>query len=151
MRRVRWWCLSTAAAGATLPLPHRSRPPLCAAHIAGGSGTANARANSPEEIAAAIEVICEKLRAKSPTSRLVVMGVFPRGLSPADPQRAGIKKLNALLAAAFAGQAGLTFLDIGEKFLEPDGSISKEVFSDGTHPTEKGYAIWKQVVGPYVK
>lgn len=103
---------------------------------------ANARANSPEEIAAAIQVICARLRAKSPASRLVVMGVFPRGASPSDPQRGEIRKLNALLAAAFAGQASATFPDLGEKFLEPDGSISKDILSDGTHPAEKGCVIW---------
>ncbi len=36
----------------------------------------------------------------------------------------------------------MTFLDVGEKFLAADGSISKDVISDGTHPVAKGYAIW---------
>jgi lysophospholipase L1-like esterase len=110
------------------------------------SATANARANTPEEVCAAIQVISDRLLAKSPASRLVVMGVFPRGASPADPKRALHRKLNELLAAALAGRPQVTFLDIGSKFLEPDGSLSREIFSDGTHPTDKGYAIWGQAL-----
>jgi lysophospholipase L1-like esterase len=106
------------------------------------SSTANARANTPEEVCAAIQVVCDRLQARSPASRLVVMGVFPRGASPADPKRALHRKLNELLAAALADRPQVTFLDIGSRFLEPDGSLSRDMFSDGTHPTDKGYAIW---------
>jgi lysophospholipase L1-like esterase len=110
------------------------------------SGTANARANTPEEVCAAIQIICDRLLAKSPASRMVVMGVFPRGASATDPKRALHRKLNELLSAALAGRPQVTFLDIGDKFLEPDGSLSREIFSDGTHPTDKGYAIWGQAL-----
>jgi lysophospholipase L1-like esterase len=104
--------------------------------------TTNARANSPEEIAVGIQLICKELLAKSPSSRIVVMGVFPRGNNGNDSFRAQIKKLNSILAADIAGKGSVTFLDIGEKFQESDGSISKEILSDGIHPTEKGYEIW---------
>jgi lysophospholipase L1-like esterase len=110
------------------------------------SATANARANTPEEVCSAIQLICDRLLAKSPASRLVVMGVFPRGASPADPKRALHRKLNELLAAALARIPQVTFLDIGSKFLEPDGSLSCDMFFDGTHPANKGYAIWGQAL-----
>jgi lysophospholipase L1-like esterase len=110
------------------------------------SATANARANTPEEVCAAIQVICDRLLAKSPSSRLVVMGIFPRGFSPDDPKRALHRKLNELLAAALAGRPQVTFLDIGSKFLAPDGSLSRDISFDGTHPTDKGYAIWGQAL-----
>ncbi len=110
------------------------------------STTANARTNTPEEVCAAIQVICDRLLAKSPASRLVVMGVFPRGGSPADPKRPLHRKLNELLAASLAGRSQVTFLDIGNKFLEPDGSLSRDMFFDGTHPADKGYAIWGQAL-----
>ena len=107
---------------------------------------ANVRANTPEEVCAAIQVICDRLLAKSPSSRVVVMGVFPRGFSPDDPQRALHRKLNELLAAALAGRPQLTFLDIRGKLLQPDGSLSRDISFDGTHPTDKGYAIWGQAL-----
>ncbi len=110
------------------------------------TGTANARTNTPEEVSAAIQVICDRLLAKSPASRVVVMGLFPRGSSPADPKRALHRRLNELLAAELAGRPRVTFLEIGSKFLESDGSLSREMFFDGTHPTDKGYAVWGQAL-----
>ena len=43
------------------------------------TGTANARANTPAEVVQGILAIHEQVRAQSPQSRIIVMGVFPRG------------------------------------------------------------------------
>lgn len=106
------------------------------------SPTKNARANSPAEICEAIIVICDKIRAKSPDTRIIVMGVLPRGNKPTDHWRPKIKELNALLAGKLKGMNGITFLDIWDKMLEPDGTLSKDIMPDSTHPSEKGYSIW---------
>ena len=106
------------------------------------SKTSNARENTPMEVAEAIAAIVDGVRQKSPSSRIVVMGVFPRGFSVDNPYRAKIRALNALLAAQLAGQPSTTFLDISDKFLSKDGTISPTILFDGTHPTEAGYAIW---------
>jgi lysophospholipase L1-like esterase len=37
-------------------------------------------------------------------------------------------------------------MDIGSKFLAEDGSIPKDIMSDGLHPTSKGYEIWAEAV-----
>ena len=37
-------------------------------------------------------------------------------------------------------------MDIGSKFLAADGSIPKDIMSDGLHPTSKGYEIWAEAV-----
>ncbi len=110
------------------------------------TGTTHARTNSPEEIAEAIGLICRMVHAKSPGSRILVMGVFPRFHSPNAPLRAAIQALDRLLPAALQGCDQVRFVDIGERFLSPDGSISPDIMADGTHPTEKGYAIWGQAI-----
>ena len=43
---------------------------------------------------------------------------------------------------------GFFFLDIGDKFLEPDGSISKDTMHDFLHLTNKGYQIWADAIAP---
>jgi lysophospholipase L1-like esterase len=106
------------------------------------TGTANARANTPAEIVQGILSICELVRRKSPDSRVIVMGVFPRGMNPATPMRASIRQVNQLLSQALASAAKTTFLDIGDRFLEPDGTLPKKMMADGTHPTDDGYAVW---------
>jgi hypothetical protein len=35
---------------------------------------------------------------------------------------------------------------IGYNFLEPDGSLSRDIFFDGAHHTDKGYVIWRRVL-----
>ena len=106
------------------------------------SGTRNARANTPAEIAEAISAICDRVLKKSPQSRITVMGVLPRGFPPTDYYRTNIVALNGLLAMQLAGKSHVTFLDISEQIVAKDGVLSRDLLSDGTHPTEAGYAIW---------
>ena len=105
------------------------------------SGTSNARENTPAEVAEAIKAICARINAKSPESKVILMGVFPRGALAKDPFRPKIVALNQLLME-FAKAKAIKCLDIGAKMLEPDGSLSREIMKDAVHPTEKGYAIW---------
>jgi lysophospholipase L1-like esterase len=110
------------------------------------TATENARSNTPDEIVAAILAIHHEIRAKSPDSRIIVMGILPRGFSPIDPFRAPIAKVNELLAHKLAAESNTTFLDIESKFLKPDGALPPTLMSDGTHPTEQGYALWAQAL-----
>ena len=111
------------------------------------SGTAHAQANTPAQIAEGIRAICVRVRSKSPESRIIVMGVFPRGARAGDPVRARIAGLNRLLPEL--GKApGITFLDIGARFLEPGGELPQRLMNDFCHPTEQGYAIWAAALKP---
>lgn len=106
------------------------------------TGTEHARTNTPAEIAEAIAFVCRKLHAKSPGSQILVMNVFPRGFEPDAPLRAPIRALNAALPDVLRDQSYVHLLDLTGQFLAADGSLSPELMSDSTHPTEKGYAIW---------
>jgi len=37
-------------------------------------------------------------------------------------------------------------LDIGDKFLQPDGSISKDIMPDFLHLSAAGYQIWADAI-----
>jgi lysophospholipase L1-like esterase len=113
------------------------------------SSTAHAKANTPAEVAEAIRAICIRIRSKSPESRIVLMGVFPRGAKATDPFRAKITELNRLLAE-YGKVPGITFLDIGGQFLLPGGEIPRSLMSDFCHPTEQGYALWAAALKPLV-
>ena len=110
------------------------------------STTPNARANTPTEVVEGILAICDRLHQKGPATQILVMGVLPRGNRPDDDFRAPIAALNALLARKLVGRANTTFLDIGARFLAPDGSLASELMPDGTHPSEKGYALWGRAI-----
>lgn len=106
------------------------------------AATPHSRANTPAEVAAGIRAIREKLRALSPETHVLVMGVLPRGHQPDDFFRAPIAALNAILARELAGEPQTTFLDIGARFLDAQGKMAPELMPDGTHPSDAGYAIW---------
>ena len=109
--------------------------------------TQNAPDNTPAEIADGVREVLLRIRAKSPASRIVLMGIFPRGEKPGDPMRAKLAEVNRLLAE-FGKTPGITFLDIGEKLTQPNGTISRETMGDFLHPTERGYEIWGEALKP---
>ena len=109
------------------------------------------RACSPAEIAEGVFGLVAVIREKAPAATIVVMGVFPRGESPADPFRSQIVELNARLAHRCSSLPGITFLDIGEKFLAPDGSLRADLMPDFLHPCESGYALWADALAKVMK
>ena len=58
---------------------------------------------------------------------------------------ADIADINAIISKLHDGQH-IFYMDIGQKFLSPDGSISREIMADFLHPTAKGYEIWGEAV-----
>jgi hypothetical protein len=106
------------------------------------AGTVNARASTPEEISTGIAAIIEKVQSKCPDAKIILMAIFPRGKTNAEPKRAILKDINSLLKAGPAKLPDVTYLDITEKWLSLDGNISKDIMPDSLHPNQKGYAIW---------
>ncbi|MDB6038484.1 MAG: axeA [Verrucomicrobiales bacterium] len=111
------------------------------------SDTKNARQNTPEEIAEGVGAILQRLRAKTPQSRIILMAVFPREQRSDHPRRAHIVAINKQLAA-YGELPGVTLLDISPKLLQPDGAIPSELMRDFCHPTEAGYQIWGNALAP---
>jgi len=109
-------------------------------------GTNNLPLNTPDEIAAGISAICVEIHKRSPATGILLLGIFPRG-QKADATRPAIEAVNQRLAT-LEGLHGVTYLDIGHKFLAADGSISKDIMSDFLHPTSKGYDIWADAMEP---
>jgi lysophospholipase L1-like esterase len=115
------------------------------------TGTNNAPTNTPSQIAAGIAAIHARIAALAPRSRLLLLGLLPRG-TPDDPIRQRIIETNALLADYADAKRGdaVTFLDLGSRFLDADGRIPKTLMDDGVHPTQAGYQIWAEAIEPRV-
>ncbi len=109
-------------------------------------GTNNAGKNTPEEIAAGVRALLAEIRQRQPGAKVILMAIFPRGPKP-DAMRAKLDTTNKLLAQ-LDGKDGVTFLDIGAKFLQPDGTITREIMGDYLHPAAKGYEIWAEAIEP---
>jgi lysophospholipase L1-like esterase len=109
-------------------------------------GTNNMNTNTPEEIAEGIKLIIDTLRAKLPDSKILLLGVLPRGQKPA-PVRDRIKDLNERIAMFDDGKM-VKFLDIGHVFLSPDGTISRALMPDFLHLSDAGYQLWAEAMEP---
>lgn len=109
-------------------------------------GTNNTGKNSAPDIAGAIRAICDLIRKKQPQAKILLLGILPRSPKP-DGSRAKIAEINQLISK-YDGQGGITYLDVGGKFISADGTISKELMYDFLHPTAKGYEVLAESIEP---
>ncbi|MCB1226622.1 MAG: chitobiase/beta-hexosaminidase C-terminal domain-containing protein [Verrucomicrobiales bacterium] len=112
-------------------------------------GTNNSATCTAPDIAAGITAITGELHHRLPSARILLLGIFPRGEKP-GPQRDKLAAVNAILAALH-GKNGITYLDIGARFLTPEGLITRDIMPDFLHPNEKGYRIWAEAIEPTVR
>ena len=109
-----------------------------------GTNNSNREDNTAEEIADGIKAIVGKLRTKLPSTKILVLGIFPRGEQP-NPQR-DKNALASRMAAEVADGSTVHYLDIGPAFLQSDGTISKEIMPDYLHLSPEGYRIWAHAI-----
>ena len=98
-----------------------------------------------EQTAEGIKAIVAKLRQKCPDAKILILGIFPRGADKNDKFRQQNEATNAIVKGFADGQK-VFFLDVGAKFLEADGTLSKTIMPDLLHPNEKGYQIWSDAI-----
>jgi beta-glucosidase len=114
-----------------------------------GTNNASDPHTSPDDIVAGVKAIVDKLRTKLPDMKILVLGIFPRGEDDNDAIRIVNMKANESIAKLADGKA-VFYLDIGDKFLDSDRKLPKEVMPDLLHPNAKGYTIWAEAMEPMV-
>ena len=92
----------------------------------------------------------EEFKKRQPQAKVLILGIFPRVAAPDNPFRPTIKEINSKLAR-IADNKQVFYMDIGDKFLTADGTLTTEIMADGLHPTTKGYQIWADATLPRVK
>jgi len=107
-------------------------------------GTNNTGRNTAAEIAEGIGAVVLELKKDFPSAKILLLGIFPRGPAK-DPVRGTIAEINNIISRLHDGDR-VHYLDIGAKFLDAEGSISKEIMSDALHPSAKGYELWAEAV-----
>ena len=114
-------------------------------------GTNNLRRNpANDDIAGGIAFLAGEIQKRQPQAKLLVLGIFPRDAAPDTENRQRIKAINAQLAK-LEDKKALFYMDIGDRFLGSDGTISTDVMYDGLHPAERGYEIWAEAMLPKIK
>jgi lysophospholipase L1-like esterase len=110
-----------------------------------GTNNTGHRGENPQTTAAGIKRLLDEIRQRLPSTKVLLLAIFPRGEGPDDAQRRLNERVNAIIAG-YADGHDVVFLDIGKAFLEPDGRLSRDVMPDLLHPDERGYEIWQRAM-----
>ena len=115
-----------------------------------GTNNSNNTDNTAEEIADGVKGIIDEIKKKSPSTKVLLLAVFPRNNAKEDAankiQKDKIDKVNSIISKLDDGGKSVKFLDIGSKFKDASGALPKELMPDQLHLSEKGYEIWANAV-----
>lgn len=106
-------------------------------------GINNLRAGQePEKVVEGILSVEEKFRSTFPGIKILQLALFPSGEKPDDSIRTAVNETNRLLHERVAELSDVTWLDLGPKLLNPDGTLPAELMPDFLHVNPKGFEIW---------
>jgi len=115
-------------------------------------GTNNSDHNyTTGETLAEIKELTKVALELSPQSKILLVGILPRGNSMTDRARIFNNEVNKLLKSEVK-EKEIYFIDIGYMFLkgDEDHSISKEIMYDGLHLTKKGYGLLSEAISSFL-
>jgi lysophospholipase L1-like esterase len=101
--------------------------------------------NTVPEVIEGVKTVVASVRKRLPESKILLLGIFPRGATAEHFQRQQVAEINAGISGLGDGKH-IHYLDITDKFLSADGSLGKEVMPDFLHPNEAGYQIWADAI-----
>lgn len=115
-----------------------------------GTNNGGLRRDPPEFTTAGIAAIISEIRNRLPETRILLLGIFPRGPFPNHPLRILNAQVNKLLPELAEADPAVRFLDISPVFLDANGFLHREIMHDFLHPTVKGYQLWAEAISPTV-
>lgn len=112
-------------------------------------GTNNQGRDSAEEIAAGVTATVADYQKRRPNAHIILMGIFPHGTTASDGGRKKVATVNTIIFKLASDK--VSYVDIGPKMLEPDGTIAKSTMPDAVHPEAKGYGVWTDAILPIIE
>ncbi len=116
------------------------------------------KVHTAEQIFAGTKAIVELIRQRHPTTKILVLRIFPRGgdaekgVSPpafnSSAQCIETCRRAGELTAQLADGEHVFWLDVNRVFLRPDGTINTDLMWDLLHPSPAGAEAWVQAVEP---
>ncbi|MBX3423238.1 MAG: sulfatase-like hydrolase/transferase [Pirellulaceae bacterium] len=104
----------------------------------------------PGQVAQGVRAILHTLAQQRPDTKVVLLGVFPRGGGPWDLARLNNVAINQYLQRMHDGQR-VYYRDLSSAFLQPDGTISSQIMPDLLHLSPAAYRVWAEALEPTLK
>jgi len=111
-----------------------------------GTNNSNGEDNTPDQIVDGVTAIVKKLREKLPSTKILLLAIFPRSEN-FGVQRGKLAMINQVLARLGDNQ-NVFWVDFGHKFLNVDGTLPRELMPDYLHLSKRGYEIWAEAIEP---
>jgi beta-glucosidase len=111
-----------------------------------GTNNSNGEDNTPGQIAEGIAAIVRKLRTELPTTKILLVAIFPRSENY-SVQRGKLAMINQVIRRQ-ADDQNVFWVDFGHQFLNNDGTIPQSLMPDFLHLSPKGYQIWADAIEP---
>jgi lysophospholipase L1-like esterase len=140
------------------------RSPKVAMLLIGTNNTDERRfkkVHTAEEVYAGTKAIVDLIRRRHPTTKILILRIFPRGGDDENSVSAPHFNSSAACIAVCRRAGELTkqladgkqvfWLDVNEIFLNPDETINTELMWDLLHPSLKGARAWAKAVVPTLK
>jgi len=115
-----------------------------------GTNNTGHRMDAAKDTAAGVKDILNEVTKRSPKTKVLLVGVLPRGEKPADKMRVRNEEINKIIKT-YADEKQVWYLDVADKFLDKEGVLPKSLMPDFLHPKEKGYEIWAEAMEPMIK
>lgn len=112
-----------------------------------GTNNAGHRKDPAEDTARGVVAILNRLREKCPTSKILVLGIFPRGDKLDDPNRVLNEQVNVRVRDEIRGvSARVCYRDIGAIFLDGNGLPRRDLMPDLLHLSPEAYELWAKAI-----
>ncbi len=105
-----------------------------------GTNNSNGEDNTVSQIAEGVSAIVAKLRQALPDTKVLLVGIFPRGESP-NPQRGKVLQVNQVLSRLADGKS-VFWIDFGSRYVDAQGLIPRDLMPDYLHLSPAAYQIW---------
>jgi len=102
----------------------------------------------PAEVADGIRAVAQAFRRKLTTTRVIVLGILP---VKDQTKWAKCRETNRILASYNYPKDEVVFIDLEDQFLDAQGTIKPELFTDGTHLTPEGYEVMADAIVPQIE
>ena len=113
-------------------------------------GTNNIPYSPPENVALGIAEIVRAIHRRSADTRILIVGILPRGATAAEPLRKTALRVNEMVARCADGRT-VFFTDISRDLIDFSGNLSNQVSYDFLHFTQVGYALIAASLEPDIR
>ena len=109
------------------------------------TGERNVKDETPDDTAAGVKAVVEAVRKRTNNaSKIIVFGLLPRGKDTNTVATVRNRLVNERLTKLDESKTGprlVFYRDIGDLFLNQDGTIDTSLLGDRLHPSTKGYDL----------